>query len=306
VNIENLDLNLLVVFQALMTERSVTKAAARVNLSQPAVSNALARLRVHFGDRLFVRGRKVMVPTPRALDLAPKIDAGLEQFRGAIQPSRFDPRTSKATMRMASTDEIELRVLPPLVRRMETLAPGISMNFSRIHGLYSLPAADLESGSLDFAIGMFTQPLPFDTSLFFRELYTPRFVCIARKGHPHIRGRLTLKTFCTVGHVATFYPGHGPGLIDAVLAERGLKRNVRLSLPHWLSLPFAVAQSDLIATVPESIARAIGRSLRLQQLKCPVRLPRLPVSLVWHARTNDDEAHRWFREMIISVCRKTT
>lgn len=304
-NIQNLDLNLLVVFQALMTERSVTRAAARVNLSQPAVSNALGRLRVHFGDRLFVRGRRVMVPTPRALDLAPKIEAGLEQFRGALQPSRFEPKRSKATMRLASTDEIELTVIPTLIGKLEASAPGISMNLSRIQGLYSLPSAELESGSLDFAIGMFTQPLPFDTSLFFRELYAPKFVCIARKGHPSVRGRLTLQTFCSVAHAATFYPGRGPGLLDAVLAERGLRRTVKLSLPHWLSLPFAVAQSDLIATVPETVARAMGPSLRLQQLKCPVKLPRLPVSLVWHARTHEDEAHRWFREMIINVCRRT-
>ena len=299
------DLNLLVVFQALMTERSVTRAAARVNLSQPAVSNALARLRLHFGDKLFLRGRNGMIPTPLALDLAPKIDAGLEQFRGALQPSGFDPRTARTTMRLAATDEIELTVLPRLLSRLQTAAPGLTMNFSRIHGLYSVPAADLESGSLDFAAGMFTQPLPFDTSLFFRELYAPKFVCIARRGHPLIRGRLSLKTFCSVAHAATFYPGRGPGLLDRVLAERGLKRNVQLSVPHWLSLPFAVAHSDLIATVPDTVANAIGRQLRLQRLKCPVKLPRLSVSLVWHARTHEDAAHRWFREMIISVCRKT-
>ena len=302
----NIDLNLLVVFQALMTERSVTKAAARVNLSQPAVSNALARMRDHFGDRLFLRGRNGMIPTPRALELAPRIDAGLEQFHGAIEPPRFQAKTSKAAMRIAATDEIELTLLPTLLGKLQTAAPGISMNYGRLQGLYAIPAAELESGVLDFAIGMFNQPLPFDTSLFFRELYAPRFVCIARKGHPKVRGKLTLAMFCNIGQAAAFYPGRGPGLLDRVLAERGLRRNVMLSVPHWLSLPFAVAQSDLIATVPESVARAIGPSLKLQKLKCPVRLPRLPVSLVWHARTNDDEAHRWFREMIISVCRKTS
>lgn len=300
----NIDLNLLVVFDALMTERSVTKAAARVNLSQPAVSNALGRLRIHFGDRLFLRGRNGMIPTPRALELAPRIEAGLEHFHGAIEPPRFEPKTSNTAVRIAATDEIELTLLPKLLKKLQTVAPGISMNYSRLHGLYTIPAADLESGVLDFAIGMFTQPLPFDTSLFFRELYAPRFVCIARRGHPKIRGKLTLPVFCSVGQAAAFYPGRGPGLIDRVLAERGLRRNVTLSVPHWLSLPFVVAESDLIATVPETVADAMGSHLRLQRLKCPVRLPRLPVSLAWHARTHEDESHRWFREMIISACKK--
>jgi DNA-binding transcriptional LysR family regulator len=119
-----------------------------------------------------------------------------------------------------------------------------------------------------------------------------------------VRGKLSLGKFCKLKQVATFYPGVGPGLVDRLLAERGYKRNVTLSLPHWLSVPFAVAQSDLIATVRAAVARMTGPYLRLQRLRCPVTIPRLPVSLVWHIRTQDSGAHRWFRELVINVWNK--
>ena len=298
-NIKAIDLNLLVVFDSLMTERSVTKAASSVSLSQPAVSNALARLRSHLGDKLFVRSRRTMVPTPRALELAPEIEAALNHLRVALQPSDFSPESSKATFRLATTDDVEASLLPALMRRLQLSAPGVSVNCYRIQGLYSLPRRDLESGVLDFALGSFAQPLPVEAGLSFREIYKPKFVCIARAGHPAIEGRLTLSKFCKLKHVATFYPGAGPGLVDRVLAERGLQREVTLSLPHWLSVPFVVAQSDLIATVPEFMAKKMCDYLRLQKLKCPISFPQLRVSLVWHLRTHESDAHRWFRELLI-------
>src|SRR5215469_6195992 len=298
-NIKTIDLNLLVVFHSLMTERSVTKAASSVGLSQPAVSNALARLRSHLGDKLFVRSRRTMVPTPRALELAPEIAAALNHLRAALQPSGFSPESSKATFRLATTDEVETSLFPALMRTLQVSAPGVSVSCSRIQGLYSVPRRDLESGALDFALGSFSQPLPVEAGLSFRELYEPKFVCIARAGHPAIKGSLSVSKFCELKHVATFYPGAGPGLVDRVLAERGLRRDVTLSLPHWLSVPFVVAQSDLIATVPESVAKRMGDYLRLQRFKCPISVPRLRVSLVWHLRTQQSDTHRWFRELVI-------
>lgn len=299
-NIKEIDLNLLVVFHSLMTERSVTKTASSIGLSQPAVSNALARLRSHLGDKLFVRSRRTMVPTPRASELAPEIEAALKHLRAALQPSEFSPESSKATFRLATSDEVEASLFPALMRSLQVSAPGVSVNCSRIQGLYSLPRRDLESGALDFALGLFAQPLPIEAGLSFREVYAPKFLCIARAGHPAIKGRLSLNRFCKLKHVATFYPGTGPGLIDRVLAERGLRRDVILSLPHWLSVPFVVAQSDLIATVPESIAIRMCDYLSLQRFKCPISFPQLRASLVWHLRTQESDAHRWFRDLVIN------
>jgi DNA-binding transcriptional LysR family regulator len=300
VNISAVDLNLLVVFEALMTERSVTRAAAKIGLSQPAFSNALARLRARLGDRLFVRGRRTMLPTPRAVELAPAIEAGLAHLRSAIEPAPFHPRRSRTAFRMATTDDVELALLPAAAARLHAEAPGVSISCSRLAGVFRVPEADLRSGALDFAIGTFRQP-PVESGLVSLMLYEARFVCIVRAGHPATRARLTVKRFAELGHVATFYPGLGPGLVDRLMAAQGYKRRVDVSLPHFLSVPFLVARSDLIATVPDVVARAMAPSLRLASITCPVRIPRLAVSLVWHARTDESPAHRWFRTLLAAV-----
>jgi DNA-binding transcriptional LysR family regulator len=305
-NISGADLNLLMVFHSLMTERSVTRAAAKVGLSQPALSNALKRLRDLFGDKLFVKGRKAMVPTPRALELAPDVDAAIACVRTIFQQPEFRPESTKRVFRLATTDEIEMLLLPALVKRLNRVAPGISMNCSRLPGIFKLPQSDLQSGALDFAIGAFPQPQALAPDLFSRGLYETSIVCIARKGHPVVKRGLSLSQFCKLAHVATFYPGEGPGLIDRILAEQGHKRNVNLSLPHWLPLPFVVVKSDLIATVPELFGRAVTRFLPLLCLKCPISIPPLQVSLAWHARTHESASHRWFRNLIVDISAELT
>ncbi len=301
-NIESVDLNLFVVFDALMTERSVTRAAAKVGLSQPALSNALARLRVNFDDDLFFRVRKNMLPTPRALELAPDIEAALKHLRSAVSRPEFQAKTSIAAFRLATTDEMELFLLPGLVKRMEATAPCVSINCRRLQSLYRLPDADLQSGTLDFAIGAFAQTPSVETNLMFHELFEEQFVCIARVGHPYVKRRLSLSQFRKLNHAVTFYPGLGPGLVDRILAERGYKRQDTISLPHFLSVPFVVARSNLIATGPEVVARKMSASLPLQVLKCPLTVPRLPISLVWHSRTQESSSHKWFRDLVIHAC----
>jgi DNA-binding transcriptional LysR family regulator len=303
VNLAALDLNLLVVFEALMRERNVTRAATTLGLSQPAVSNALARLRDQVGDRLFLRGPRAMLPTPRALELAPDVDAALDRLRTALGRPDFAAESSRATFRLAASDESELALLPGLFERLDALAPGIAMRWTRLAGIWVVPAAELQSGALDFAVGAFPRPTPADSGLFFHELGEARFVCIARGGHP-VLGRartLGLRRFCALEHVATFYPGGGPGFIDRLLADHGRKREVRVSLPHWLSVPFVVAASDLIATVPESVADQLAPLLALRRFKCPVAIPRIRMSLVWHARTHESRAHAWFRRVLIAA-----
>jgi DNA-binding transcriptional LysR family regulator len=301
VNLATVDLNLLVVFDALMRERNVTRAAATMGLSQPAVSNALARLREQVGDRLFIRGPRAMLPTPRALEIAPDVDAALARARAALGRPGFVAEASRASFRLAASDDIELGLVPPLLERLDALAPGISMRWSRLAGLFVVPAPELQSGALDFAIGPFPRFTPADSGLFFHELYEARFICIARAGHPAIGRSLGLRRFCELKHVATFYPGGGPGFLDRLLAERGKKREVQLSLPHWLSVAFVVAGSDLIATIPVAVASRLAPSLGLQRFKCPVPIPRIRISLAWHARTHESRAHAWFRRAVIEA-----
>ena len=303
-NIQELDLNLLYVFQALMTERSVTRAAARVGLSQPALSNALNRLRNQFSDRLFVSGRKTMVPTPRALEMAPHIDAALGHVQSTFRHQEFHPESSTRTFRIATTDEIELVLFPALTEALSAAAPGTTVNCARVQRISAVPQLELQSGTLDCAIGEFPDAAPIESSRFAKKLYERKYVCIARAGHPSVGRRLTIAQFCKLNHVVTYYPGAGPGLIDRLLAQNGHRRPVKLSLPHFLTLPFVVAGSDLVATVPDLVARAVGEPLRLRIVPCPVRIPRIPVSLVWHMRTQEDAAHAWFRNLIVSVSQK--
>src|SRR5262249_34765551 len=206
-NIGAIDLNLLVVFDALMKERNVTRAAATIGLSQPAVSNALARLRAQIGDRLFIRGARAMLPTPRALELAPEVDAALNHLRAALQRPSFRADKSRAVFRLGASDEIEVSLVPRLVERLGAVAPGVAMRWSRLHGLFAVPEQELQSGELDFAVGAFPRPAPTEAGLLFHELYQARFVCIAREGHPQIRGGLSLRRFCEIKHAATFFPG---------------------------------------------------------------------------------------------------
>ena len=303
-NLAAVDLNLFVVFDAVMKERGVTRAAAKIGLTQPAVSNALARLRMHFGDPLFFRAGKAMVPTPRALELAPDVEAALVRLRGVLRRPEFDPRESAAVFRIATTDEVELLLFPLLARRLETAgASWISAHCRRLDGLYRIPAEELRGGTVDFAIGTFGPSASTDAGLVSRELYSPRYVSIARRNHPEVRGKLDLRLFCRLRHAATFYPGAGPGLIDRILEESGRKRRVVLSLPDWLGVPFVVARSNLIATVPDVVARAAETALGLQILRCPVPIPRLSMNIVWHARTHESAPHRWFREILVDACR---
>lgn len=304
-NIKSVDLNLLVAFHALMSERSVTRAAVRLGLSQPALSNALGRLRKQYADPLFVRVRSGMLPTTRALDLLPNIEAALHHIGATLERPKFQSESSNRAFRIATTDEIELLLLPALLRELSIVAPGVTVNCKRLQGLFETPESDLQSGALDFAMGRFPYPPSVESGLYEQALYEDRAVCIARVGHPTVRRRvLSLAQFIKLKHVVTFYPGEGPGLIDRILSELGHRRKIALTLPHCLTVPFVVAQSDLIATVPDSVVHALGPTVRLQRMRCPVSVPTLRVNLAWHVRTHEEASHKWFRDLVAAVSRR--
>lgn len=303
-NIAGSDLNLLFVFEALLSERSVSRAAAKIGRSQPAVSNALGRLRRDLRDPLFVRIGRGMVPTPRALDLAPEVAAALGHARRAFGGPAFHADRSSREFRLAASDDVEHRLLPPLLRRLGAAAPHVTVAVRRLPGLFQVPEDDLRSGAVDFAIGRLPGPPAVESGLFLHRLYRDRFVCIVRRGHPAIGRRLDRARFLAAGHAAVFSPGRGPGMIDGILSERGEKRRVVLSVPHFLSIPFVVARTDLIATVPESVAEAFETRLALRRFPCPIPIPVIDVNLVWHGRSHEDPSHVWLRDRILDAARR--
>lgn len=300
-NLQAIDLNLLVVFEALMEERSVTRAAHRVGLSQPALSNALARLRRTFDDPLLRRTPEGMVPTPLAESLIAPVRAALAGLRSALEETpAFDPAHSERTFHLLANDYVESLLLAPLLARLGSEAPRIGLRLARPRSLFDAPPATALADAFDLALGFFPDSLSLDPSLRSQVLWEDRHVCIARNGHPQIRRRLSLEQYAAARHVAVFYKAQGPGLIDTLLAQQNLARRQAIFVPHFSSVPPIVAASDLIATVPERLAR-LYKHLRLQVLASPLPIPPFRLRMLWHGRREADRALAYLRALISEV-----
>jgi DNA-binding transcriptional LysR family regulator len=301
VNISSINLNLLVVFEALLEEKNVSRAAVRIGLSQPAVSNALARLRDLFGDPLFHRTSRGMSPTPRAIELAGPLRLGLSQLRSALaERPRFDPSESNRSFRIAMTDYAELTVLGPLMRRIAPLAPSVQIVVRRASRLFVAPETELRDGEFDAAVGFYPDPKALDPGTRSLELFAEQNVCIARKGHPLMQKRLTLRDFAAANHVGVFYRDETVGLMDNILIGYGLRRKLLATTPHFLSAIHAVAHSDLIAVVPAGLAARFQRDVGLEIRRCPVKLPTFDTRLLWHVSNSEDPAGKWLRSEIVA------
>ena len=300
-NINNLDIRLLQWFDVLMSERSVSRAAQRLNISQPAMSMVLRRLRRFFGDPLFVRVHNAMVPTPRAIDLVVPIRRILEELGELVEgEASFDPKTERRVFTVTVPSYISFRLLPKLIHRIGKKAEGISIEtrvFDRIRTFEWL-----EKGEVDFRIGWIKEP---PDTLRFKTLCQDRFVCLVRKKHPEIQGKLTLEQFCSVPHVrAMIHKNSDSGLfIDKTLAALGKRAKIALLVQDWLIVPHVVAHSNLIAVVPSGIARGIARHLPVRVLPLPIKLPEQNIALYWHERTHRSAAHEWMRRQISEACR---
>ena len=250
-NITSVNLNLLLAFEALLEEQNVSRAARRIGLSPPAMSNALARLREVFGDPLFQRTSRGMRATARALELAGPVQSGLSQLRGAfVQRPGFDPAASTRSFRIAMTDYAELVLLGRLLRSVARASPSVQIVVRRVERIFAAPESDLRAGNFDAAVGFFPEANALDPRIRSLDLFAEDNVCIARKGHPLMRRRFTLREFASAGHVGVFYRDDTVGLIDNILAGHGLRRRLRATTPHFLSAVSVVAASDLIAVVP--------------------------------------------------------
>jgi DNA-binding transcriptional LysR family regulator len=289
------DLNLLYALEALLTERSVTRAASKLGLTQPAMSHALRRLREQLGDPILVRGSRGMVPTPRAQDLAISVRRALEEARNTLESqSGFEPLTSRRSFTLSTADLGQLLLLPPLLARLTHEGPGIDLN---VRPLGPLPEI-LEDGTIELALGTSVPEIP---GLYRQTLFTERFVCVVREGHPKVKKKLDLEQFVALQHILISPKGLGMGTVDRALAERGLSRRVALRVPSFLAAPMIVAESDLVLTCPSRIARALSSMLPLKVLPPPLELTGFTTYAVWHERMHHDPAHMWLRRTIVEV-----
>ena len=297
-DLHGIDLNLLVAFDALMQERSVTKAGIRIGRTQPAMSAALSRLRALFQDELFVRGVDGLQPTPRAVDLAGPLQQALTEIQRTLSFTQsFEPGTARLTFTLGLSDHPAFVLLPQLVQRLQEIAPGITLqvrNFSARDDAVDM----LDSGAADVTIGV---PPASAGRILSQPLFEERFVCILRKGHPAAEETLDLDTFLTLGHLLVSPENDRFGHVDAALAKHGLKRRLALTLPHMYAAPLLVAQSDMIATLMAGVVKASGRESELQLLEPPVELAPVPFVMSWHRRNDAHPAQRWFRETIAAL-----
>lgn len=291
-DIRKLDLNLLKAFDALLDERSVTLAAARLSLTQPAVSGMLTRLRDNFDDPLFVRTSRGVVPTQRALELAPLLKRVLGDIQLMLQPSHFDPATAVLRWSVAATDYALQAVLLPFLRELRRQAPGIQVVAHPIDDLSAY--GQLERGELDLVL---MTPDSTPGNLHLSPLYQEEYVCVGRADHPVTReGVLSLDRFCALDHALVSYSGGGlTGATDQVLAALGRERRVALSVPSFLVLMEVLRSSDLVAMMPR---RLVSREQGLAELTIPLTVPGFTKSMAWHERTHKDPAQCWLRELI--------
>jgi DNA-binding transcriptional LysR family regulator len=293
-DIGEIDLNGLRIFDALMQQGSVTRAGQALGLSQPAMSAALAKLRVQLGDALFVRTGRGVRPTPRALELAGPVQRVLDVVRDEIVRTRpFDAARSTREFTIITPDIGEVVFIPPLLKHTEQNAPGVALRAVAI----PFPAAGeaLESGQADLAIGYF--PDLAKPGFYQQRLFRNSFVCIVRAGHPHASDRFTLAQFQAAAHILV-RPAGRVHLFEQFLQERGVKIDVRLHLSHFTSLPSVIGRSNLVATVPRDIGHVFARLAKIRLIDPPLQPRAFDVKQHWHGRVNADAGHRWLRETV--------
>ncbi len=291
-----IDLNLLVAFDALMTERNVTRAATQVGVSQPAMSAALSRLRALMGDPLFLRSADGLLPTPRARDLAEPIAQALRQIElTMVKRSEFIPGKSSLTFKLGLSDYPSFVLLPALMKALEEAAPSVSLN---VHGFIDRDVAVdlLDVGAIDAAIGV--PPTNTDGRIMTRPLLRDEFVTIVASDNLAARHGMNMKTYLELNHILVSPEGQLYGLVDQALAQQGKKRKLALTLPQMLTVPAVVARTQMTATVMKRVTLYSPANHQLIMFPPPLALPEIVFDLMWHRRSDTHPAQVWFREFI--------
>jgi DNA-binding transcriptional LysR family regulator len=299
-DIRSLDLNLLVIFDAMARLRSVNQTAEAVGLSQPATSGALARLRAAFDDPLFVRSGAQMEPTPRALALAPAVQRVVQTIQAEIlQKAEFDPARAERSFTVLTPDIGEVAFLPGVLQRLRVQAPYVRL--CAVSKPRAAAAAALESGEADLAVGFF--PDLQKAGYFQQGLFKTSYACIACADNQSLPPRLTTRQYLAARHIVV-RPDGREHLLERFLENKGWHRHVSLELSHFMSLLALLPGTDLIATVPQDIAHVVGRHIPLRQIELPFRPPTLLVQQFWHRRLQNDPANRWLRHLFHSLNRR--
>ncbi|RXZ38175.1 LysR family transcriptional regulator [Oxalobacteraceae bacterium CAVE-383] len=297
-DIKELDMNLLTVFDALFETGSVTMASKQLELSQPTVSYGLAKLRESFNDPLFIRIDNKMQPTPRAVIMAPQVKRVLEIVKGdLLNFSGFDPATSAREYTFCMSDIGEVFFLPPLIRRIWQESP-----LTRLRTVSPPPSAltaALEDGVIDLAVGYF--PDLRKGGFYQQQLFESTFVCIADRNNAGIRAKLTLKSYVEAAHVTVHFEGRSHELIDRHLHTMKVARRVVLTVPHFMTLVEIIPQTDLIATVPNEVALQIAKLNDIAIYPLPFEAPAFALKQFWHKRNHDDPANQWLRNLVRST-----
>ncbi len=294
-NLRDIDLNLLVIFDRLFAERSVTKVAATLSLGQPAVSNALSRLRKMFDDELFIRTPTGMSPTPFAAQLESTVAEALRLIQGVVDSrASFEPLTSERGFSIGMTDIGEIYFLPELMEELQTKAPSVSISTVR-NAAVNLKEA-MQTGQVDMAIGLI--PHLESHEFFQRRLFLQKYVCMFRKGHPLDKPKMKLSEFFAANHVAIVSAGTGHGRVDELIDSGASRRRIKLRVPHFVAVGHILQSTDMIATVPERLAEKMIEPFGLGFCPHPVKLPAIEINLFWHAKLQKDPANQWLRSLI--------
>ncbi|MET3106924.1 DNA-binding transcriptional LysR family regulator [Oxalobacteraceae bacterium GrIS 2.11] len=310
-NFLTLDLNLLRIFDTVMVEQNLTRAADKLAMTQPAVSNALKRLRHAFSDELLIRTAYGVKPTPRAEAIWPAIREALSSLETAIAPAAIEPASFKASFRMAMADSTAAYWMPHLVREIEKSAPGI--NARMVPLVTRDPRSMLLHGDIDIAVGFFPGVLSQLTAgqssanspIRHNSLYTGRYVCVMRKDHPMANEPLTLKSYCEAHHLLVSFSGRAHGLIDEILVQMNLQRHILLTVNQFFTAGRVVANSDLLTVLPQHLISSTGVESQLIWKELPIETPAVNVDMLWHERDARNPAHKWLRNNLIELVEKT-
>lgn len=297
-DIHRIDLNLLVVLETIYTEGGLTRAAERLNVTQPAISYALARLRELLGDPLFVREGHSMVPTPFTRNMIEPLRRALRSVESTLNDmKRFEPSVAERRFTLGCRDVLESSVLPRLLKRITRAAPKVEL--ATVHFSRRDTKTDLFSGRLDLVTDVV---LPVSRHIRHTCLGDDQLVVVARDGHPAIKaGRLSLESYLEYGHVMVSSRPKGPGVEDFELGRHGVQRRVALRCQHYFAAVRVVSETDLLLTVPERMAKVVLQHSDMQIVPFPLDLPRYEIYLMWHANMDNDPANRWLREQVIEA-----
>lgn len=293
-NIKNFDLNLLVVFKTLYEERNVTKASKKIGITQPAMSNALNRLRYLVKDELFIRGPKGMRPTPRANELASPIQTALNDLELSLSSINFDPKTTKKLYKISISDDVAPLILPNLINFLEKESPNSSLRIRSEQGSEAIKL--LDSNDIDFAIGRFEMVSTRFESV---DLYTEKYVCMMNSDHPLAEDeKLSIEQYLSSKHLRVAPAGTPVAPIDRSLSQLNLEREIFARIDLVTMAPLILKNSDLILTLPSKTAQRMAKNYNFSIAELPIGLEQRQTKLLWHRELTNHPAYDWIRNQI--------